>query len=521
MRSLSLLWMVGVLLALVPYTSAQQICSGSLSSRLAVGHTARVTSGVPNNLRSSPENGAIIGKIPGLGEFEILGGPVCGAANGLTWWNVRYNGQEGWTAEGDTQEYWLELVSVPQMTCNDLLLRFNPQQLLSVLEQCVQQADAPELAAQSAALGLLLYFNQGGTPEAFSEMLPSDYLLGPFQRVNWVTSALHPQPASYIDLDNDGLLDVVVLLNIDDYAMMNLSGGLLVALLRQSDGTFAPAYYERLNDGETMGGGVEIVALGRLNDDHHIDLITASTGCGAHTCWSGLRFRTWMNGAFTISDQPRDSVQGYFASENRHYALPYPDFYIEGQGSSNVIVELRGGGIGSVGAGPTPPENLIWHYDPDQQVWLWHAENPPSPYRIHALVRADEAAVNEDYAAATQLYKQVLFDQALDDMMLFYPETIAAYAYFRTGLLQLVQGDVTATSQLIKETGQRFADSEQHIFYEMSVLLLNKYTSEGLGAACAAVQSYISQSNTFPYEAFDWGYANPSYDAETICPFGF
>ena len=78
----------------------------NLEPRLVIGLTARVTPGAPNNLRAQPNSeGELIGEIPGEGEFMVLDGPVC--VDGLAWWQVDYNGQIGWTAEGN-RNYWLE-----------------------------------------------------------------------------------------------------------------------------------------------------------------------------------------------------------------------------------------------------------------------------------------------------------------------------------------------------------------------------------------------------------------------------
>ena len=82
-------------------------CEGFLPSRLQVGHLGRVLPGPANNMRDEPSTtGTIIAKIAGAEPFAILEGPVC--AQGLAWWRVEFNHQEGWTAEGSGQNYWLE-----------------------------------------------------------------------------------------------------------------------------------------------------------------------------------------------------------------------------------------------------------------------------------------------------------------------------------------------------------------------------------------------------------------------------
>jgi hypothetical protein len=86
-------------------------CSQSLVSQLLPNTVARVTPGLPNRMRITPDSsGAIIGEIPGGATFSIVGGPQCGP-EGWLWWQVNYNGTVGWTAEGDTTTYWLEPVS--------------------------------------------------------------------------------------------------------------------------------------------------------------------------------------------------------------------------------------------------------------------------------------------------------------------------------------------------------------------------------------------------------------------------
>jgi uncharacterized protein YraI len=90
-----------------PVDPASYSCPDAPPIRLYVGGPGRVTPGVPNKLRNAPNlSGVEIGSIPGEGEFTVTGGPVC--ADGFTWWQVNYNGVVGWTASGDSSEYWVE-----------------------------------------------------------------------------------------------------------------------------------------------------------------------------------------------------------------------------------------------------------------------------------------------------------------------------------------------------------------------------------------------------------------------------
>lgn len=86
-----------------------EVCPNTPPSRMVVGGTGRVTPGLPNNLRETP-NGRRVGQIPGGGTFSVLDGPEC--AGGYTWWQVEHNDRVGWTAEGEYDgngiDYWLE-----------------------------------------------------------------------------------------------------------------------------------------------------------------------------------------------------------------------------------------------------------------------------------------------------------------------------------------------------------------------------------------------------------------------------
>lgn len=79
-----------------------------LPPRMVVGQTGIVDDSVPlpNRLRSSPSlSGAQIGLMRPNEIFTVIGGPVC--ANGILWWQVNYNGREGWTAEGQGGAYYI------------------------------------------------------------------------------------------------------------------------------------------------------------------------------------------------------------------------------------------------------------------------------------------------------------------------------------------------------------------------------------------------------------------------------
>lgn len=87
--------------------AGEQQCSLAPLPRLTVGGKGRVTPGLPNKLRAGPsKNETMIGAMQPGDTFSVIGGPTCN--DSLRWWQVNYNGLNGWTVDGQGSEYWLE-----------------------------------------------------------------------------------------------------------------------------------------------------------------------------------------------------------------------------------------------------------------------------------------------------------------------------------------------------------------------------------------------------------------------------
>lgn len=87
------------------------VCPGSpIPARVSVGMRAVVEpGGVPNRVRSDPlvDEENVIARMPPLTSFLIIDGPKCDDDLQLRWWKVRYGEIEGWTAEGEGDEYYI------------------------------------------------------------------------------------------------------------------------------------------------------------------------------------------------------------------------------------------------------------------------------------------------------------------------------------------------------------------------------------------------------------------------------
>ncbi|MCL4876168.1 MAG: SH3 domain-containing protein [Anaerolineae bacterium] len=64
-------------------------------------------SDTPNNLRATPGGDIVAQVYPGE-IFTIVAGPECTPSTGTSWWYVATDdGREGWTAQGNAEEYWI------------------------------------------------------------------------------------------------------------------------------------------------------------------------------------------------------------------------------------------------------------------------------------------------------------------------------------------------------------------------------------------------------------------------------
>ena len=89
---------------------AYSACPNAYPSVLHNGDVAMVSFDPPveNNLRDKPSTESpITGTLEPGERVNIVGGPAC--MSDYVWWHVvsRSSGREGWTAEGDWNDYWL------------------------------------------------------------------------------------------------------------------------------------------------------------------------------------------------------------------------------------------------------------------------------------------------------------------------------------------------------------------------------------------------------------------------------
>lgn len=92
-----------------PSSTPRPVCVGAPPVQLIVNQRGRVLLDDPSplNIRGAPGTASnVLGSIDIGQVFYVLEGPEC--ANGYWWFLIRHGSREGWIAEGDDNNYFVE-----------------------------------------------------------------------------------------------------------------------------------------------------------------------------------------------------------------------------------------------------------------------------------------------------------------------------------------------------------------------------------------------------------------------------
>jgi hypothetical protein len=343
---------------------------------------------------------------------------------------------------------------------------------------------------------VLDFLNQGGSLEALDEGL---YEAG---------IASQPVAAAQADFTGNGKQDVVISI-FDPFSPATPPGGRLV-IYTCANGAYELSFTELSPE---MTGAPGIRFIEDLSGDGRQEIVASSPVCGAHTCFEDVHILGWDGEAFThrMVGETDD--------------LPYPLIDLEEKEDGTFDLVITGSGIGSVGAGPQRDQVRRWSYQPTLEQWVVvEEEKGESNYRIHILHDADEAAEEGEYETALRYYQRVVSDTTLDDWI--DPdrerEILSAYARFRMSAIYHIRGQEQFGEMILREMEQNYPPaSPHHAFVEMARSFRETYTSQGLEAACRSVKSFArnnEQAVLVPLGPEEFGYGNPVYTPEDVCP---
>ncbi|HJW89651.1 MAG TPA: VCBS repeat-containing protein [Anaerolineales bacterium] len=311
------------------------------------------------------------------------------------------------------------------------------------------------------------------------------------------------------DLTGDGVQDVIVSIYDPGSLVIPPEGVLLVYTCHA--GQYGLAHRQISEEGFGAPG---IRYLQDLTNDGVDELVVSSAICGAHTCFEDAQVLAWDGEGFV------DKLEGSTSD------LPYPDVRIEdpdGDGIFDIVVV--GSGFGSVGAGPQRNLMRRWSLLRETQGWqLLEDTLGPSNYRVHVLHDAEKAALEGDFDLALLLYGRVAQDTTLEEWT--DPETeranLGAYALFKTAVVYLLQGREEFAESTFEQQRVTYPPGEiGYAFVELAAAFQKAYAEGGIPSGCAAARQFAevqTEQVLQPLGLDTYGYANPEYTPENICP---
>lgn len=259
-----------------------------------------------------------------------------------------------------------------------------------------------------------------------------------------------------------------------------------------------------------LAADVELVALGDVNDDGHADIVWSDTTCGARACFTTVHvssyvdgdFRTWINGSTTMASA----------------AISLEDVMPQGSGQELII---RGGVIGTVAAGPQRAIEATWASLAGGPYVLVQQSYASSFCLYHHILDADTAMQSgpqNSYAAAITAYRAAADDPRLVACWMRPDEVdeLRAYALYRLAVAHAYAGDRAAADAAVAELGSRYPNDP---LAELARLWWLSYrTTRDDAAACAVAASFAARQPKTWQRLADYGFANPAFTAEMLCP---
>jgi hypothetical protein len=244
-----------------------------------------------------------------------------------------------------------------------------------------------------------------------------------------------------------------------------------------------------------------------FDKDGSVDLLIRRQSCGAHTCFDKLQVLIWNGREF------ENRLEG--SSED----MPSPDLEIR-RHPMEIVVTAQG--INSVGAGPFRPYERHWEWDEHSNTFIPSPDVLlPSNYRVHVLHDADKAAQEGNYFLALDLYRRVIMDETLHDWVDPPNERLVldAYALFKQMLILIAAEDFQSAEAVLTEMRKEISpDSRASSYLELAELTWDESQSQNLVALCKTIRSFAANHEAEVLSPLYFGYANPSYGPEDICP---
>jgi hypothetical protein len=287
-----------------------------------------------------------------------------------------------------------------------------------------------------------------------------------------------------------------------------------IVVFDSPEGIFKAAYQS--TPVEVPGGDMsewqsKLLAAGDLNNDGKGEVAYSENVCGASTCTVTVYVLTGTS-------------SGYVSVAGEGLSMPTATVSMEHkEAEGRTEVWLHGGEIGSVGAGPQRTRTDVYAWD-GTACSLKQTTLDPTDILYLKVTEADTLFAAGHYDEALSVYQQALNDPNLQTWKqqseMVAPERPELYAYtlFRVGLSSFgVSGPNPQGVAYIQQAVDKYAG---YIHGDMAGAFLTSYlANNNVSQACAAVESFIADNLNLLEAFWDYGYSNPTFNADAVCPF--
>ncbi len=351
----------------------------------------------------------------------------------------------------------------------------------------------PPLPARPATLAdypatLLAYLNAGADPQTLVDVAQA-----------WAALPFNGEGLLRADLTGDGTPETVALFT--NPLAEHYPPDAVLLLFGCHDG--AVTLLQQVTAQEWSG--LALFAAEDLTQDGKAELLWAEVSCGAHTCFYTTHVSSW-NGTMLVERLAAP------------LEVAYASYTVE---AGQVLVSSSG--IASVGAGPQLPATVVLRWDGTAMVEVERVL-PPITYRYHQFLEGERALAAGDLDAALAAYEETLSNAELLAWAAFtdaLTETEALFALARWRLMEvdLLRGEAGMASFHYQQLQQKTPPGETpRAVLALARAFWEAYQQGGdVAAACAAARAHPQREAVLAF-LNSFGYANPTYEAEDLCP---
>lgn len=255
---------------------------------------------------------------------------------------------------------------------------------------------------------------------------------------------------------------------------------------------------------------VQLLSTLDVNSDALADVAWIETTCGAVDCFQTMQIYSWDGGTW------RNWVAAKSTIANADVRLE--DIREDGQGFEFI---QDGGVYAGEGAGPQRLRQEVWGSVDGAPYTLLEETVAETNCLYHLVLEANgafEAGANDDLSAAELLYTQAISDPALvacgeraNEL-----DELRSFSTYRLALIAAYRGEPEVAGDLIATLGDSYPAS---IYIEGGEVWLAAYRENyDITAGCSAMTTFAKANRAAVDVLADYGYANPDFTAEEICP---